>query len=292
MNGKTPHIVQYQGSKRKLAGKILEYMPCKFSRLVEPFAGMAAVSIAAASQDRADEYILNDINFPVAQILQSAVETPQKLASGYAEIWNEQFVYPGGSAEHYYKVREDFNNGNQSAAMMLYLLARCVKGSPRYGSDGNFNQSPDRRRNGVNPETLRRNIEGISSCLRGRATFMSADYTEVLDMVRKGDIVYMDPPYQGVSGKRDSRYVSGVLFEDFVKSIETLNTKGIDFIISYDGRLGDKTYGNDIPSGLNLEKITINAGVSTQSILLGKKEVTYESLYVSKKLFEKTYTSI
>ena len=121
---------------------------------------------------------------------------------------------------------------------------------------------------------------------------MSADYTEVLDMAKKGDIVYMDPPYQGVSGKKDSRYVSGVLFEDFVKSIETLNAKGIDFIISYDGRRGDKTYGNDIPSGLNLEKITINAGVSAQSILLGKKEVTYESLYVSKKLFEKTHTRI
>ena len=36
-----PHIVQYQGSKRILAPKILEYFPHRFARLIEPFSGMA-----------------------------------------------------------------------------------------------------------------------------------------------------------------------------------------------------------------------------------------------------------
>ena len=36
MNGTVPHLVQYQGSKRKLANQILRYMPDKFVRLVEP----------------------------------------------------------------------------------------------------------------------------------------------------------------------------------------------------------------------------------------------------------------
>ena len=40
-----PHLVQYQGSKRLLAPQILQFMPQKFSRLIEPFAGMEAVSI-------------------------------------------------------------------------------------------------------------------------------------------------------------------------------------------------------------------------------------------------------
>lgn len=47
MNGMVPHIVQYQGSKRMLAPQILRYMPPKFERLVEPFAGMAAITVAA-----------------------------------------------------------------------------------------------------------------------------------------------------------------------------------------------------------------------------------------------------
>ena len=40
-----PHIVQYQGSKRILAPKILEYFPHRFARLIEPFSGMAAITI-------------------------------------------------------------------------------------------------------------------------------------------------------------------------------------------------------------------------------------------------------
>ena len=41
-----PHIVQYQGSKRILAPQILRYMPKRFNRMVEPFAGSAAMSPA------------------------------------------------------------------------------------------------------------------------------------------------------------------------------------------------------------------------------------------------------
>lgn len=62
MNGSVPHIVQYQGSKRKLAPQILQYMPKKFDRLIEPFSGMAAISIAAAREKRADAYVINDLN--------------------------------------------------------------------------------------------------------------------------------------------------------------------------------------------------------------------------------------
>ena len=50
MKGKTPQIVQYQGSKRLLAPQILEYMPYHFNRMIEPFAGMAAMTIAVAQK--------------------------------------------------------------------------------------------------------------------------------------------------------------------------------------------------------------------------------------------------
>lgn len=51
MNGTIPHIVQYQGSKRILAPQILQYIPKKFNRLIEPFAGMAAITIAVSKQN-------------------------------------------------------------------------------------------------------------------------------------------------------------------------------------------------------------------------------------------------
>lgn len=284
MNGKTPHIVQYQGSKRLLAPQILEYMPIKFDRLIEPFAGMAAITIAVSKERRASKYIINDFNQPLIEILKSAIEEPDLLIEEYSKVWNEQFDFTEGSVAHYYKVRDAFNNGNKNAANMLYLLARCVKGSVRYSSSGLFNQSPDKRRNGTNPKTLSSNIRVISTLLKGRASYYSMDYKELLSMARKGDVVYMDPPYQGVCSSRDSRYFSGIDFSEFVDSIEDLQKRGIDFIISYDGKCGDKQYGEDLPNSLGLKKVLLKAGLSSQSLLLGKKEITYEALYLSNRL--------
>ena len=284
MNGLVPHIVQYQGSKRILAPQILRYMPRRFERLVEPFAGMAAITIAASRQERANEYVINDLNEPLVKVLQSAIETPSELLTEYSNVWGEQFTFERGSVEHYYSVRDDFNNGHQSAANMLYLLARCVKGSVRYGANGKFNQSPDKRRAGTSPKTLKPNIYAISYYLKGRTEFHSRDYREVLEMARPGDIVYMDPPYQGVSNVRDSRYLSGIDFGEFVEAIDRLNRRGVDFLISYDGKCGEKEYGAELPAELGLQKVLLKAGLSSQSILLGKKEVTYEALYISPRL--------
>ena len=93
MNGNVPHIVQYQGSKRILAPQILRFIPSKFNRLVEPFAGMAAITIAVARQNRADNYLVNDLNAPLVAILKSAIETPIELYSEYAKVWNEQCIF-------------------------------------------------------------------------------------------------------------------------------------------------------------------------------------------------------
>ncbi len=286
MSGAVPHIVQYQGSKRNLAPQILQYMPTKFNRLIEPFAGMAAITIAVAKQRRAQRYIVNDLNEPLVRILNEAIETPDTLVDSYSKVWNEQFSYPEGSIAHFYKIREDFNGGDKCAANMLYLLARCVKGSVRYSNNGMFNQSPDKRRNGTSPKNIASNVTNISSFLKGHVEFMSKDYREVLQLAQPGDIIYMDPPYQGVCSRKDSRYFSGIDFADFVEAIEKLNQKGIDYIISYDGSCGDKKYGTDLPEDLGLKKILLKAGFSSQSILLGKKELTYEALYISKNLQE------
>lgn len=137
MKTKTPHIVQYQGSKRILAPQILRYFPLRFERLIEPFAGMAAITIAVAHQGRSSKYIVNDINEPLIALLKDAIQNSEQLIAKYKSLWDKQFDYPGGSVEHYYHVRDLFNAGEQSAENMLYLLARCVKGSVRYGRTAN-----------------------------------------------------------------------------------------------------------------------------------------------------------
>ncbi|MCL2203152.1 MAG: Dam family site-specific DNA-(adenine-N6)-methyltransferase [Defluviitaleaceae bacterium] len=284
MNGKTPHIVQYQGSKRLLAPQILQYMPRKVNRFIEPFSGMAAITIAAAKESRASEYHVNDINKPIIRILQTAIGAPDELIKKYTAIWTRQFSHPGGHLEHFYYIRNRFNEGEQTAENMLYLLARCVKGSVRYGRNGNFNQSPDKRRHGTNPKNIANNVYAISSLLKGKVVFTSLDYRQIFDAARQGDLIYLDPPYQGVTNAKDNRYFSGLSYDEFAKSITYLDKKGIDYIISYDGECGGRAYGSDLPSSLNCVKFLLNAGTSTQATLLGKRSTTFESLYVSKRI--------
>jgi DNA adenine methylase len=277
-----PHPIQYQGSKRNLAQSILEYFPNKTNRLIEPFAGSAAISIAAAASNISDLYVINDLNKPLVELLRLIVEEPNETAFSYEKIWHEQ---RNDSVGHYYAVREEFNR-SKDPHLFLYLLARCVKGAVRYNSDGFFNQSPDKRRHGTIPSTMRSKILGVSSLLKGKSIFLSTDYRNILEDVGKTDLVYMDPPYQGVCGERDSRYFSGISHDNFVDTLEELNSRGISYIVSYDGRRGDKKFGETLPETLGLFCVELHAGRSSQSTLLGREEVTYESLYISPALTE------
>jgi DNA adenine methylase len=277
-----PHPIQYQGSKRNLASKILKFLPDKIKRLVEPFSGTAAISVAASAYGISQNFWLNDLNKPLIDLLELIVERPNEIANAYADIWNQQH---NDSVNHYFAIREMFNRTHEPR-LFLYLLARCVKGAVRYNSEGYFNQSPDKRRKGTQPHNMRHNIEGISTLLKGKCTFTNLDYREVLAEVKNNDFVYLDPPYQGVCGERDSRYFSGIDFNDFVIAIENLNRQGVRFAISYDGKRGNKVFGNNLPQELGLKRIEIEVGRSSQATLLGKEEITVESLYLSPNLLD------
>jgi DNA adenine methylase len=278
----TPHPIQYQGSKRGLAPVILRYLPTQMDRLVEPFAGSSAVSIACAIRGRARSYWLNDLNKPLAELIGLMINHSNDLTRFYKELWEKQFP---DTLEHYYRVREDFNR-THDPHLLLYLLARCVKGAVRYNADGLFNQSPDKRRHGTRPETMRGNIFGVSALLRGRTVVSSFDYRDVLANVSADDVVYMDPPYQGVCGERDSRYYAGVMFNNFVDELAKLNRRGIRYAVSYDGQTGTKRFGKPMPRTLELTLVRLEAGPSTQATLLGRKAITVESLYLSTPLAE------
>lgn len=275
-----PHPIQYQGSKRNLASDILRFLPNNVESLVEPFAGTAAVSITAASKSISQRFWLNDLNKPLIELLELIVERPNQIADAYTAIWNEQH---DDSINHYFKIRDKFNK-TRDPKLFLYLLTRCVKGAVRYNSEGCFNQSPDKRRKGTQPEKMRKNIEGFSRLLKGRCKFTALDYREVLAEVKDKDFVYLDPPYQGVCGNRDSRYLAGISFADFVLVIEELIQKKVAFAISYDGKRGNKIFGNELPAELGLKKIEIEVGRSSQATLLGREEITVESLYLSPNL--------
>jgi DNA adenine methylase len=275
-----PHPIPYQGSKRNLANAILRYFPAHVETLHEPFAGSAAISLAAATQRRAKRFHINDLNKPLVDLWHEIVNAPEKLTREYEELWQAQLEDPKA---YYKKIRDAFNLTGKPD-YFLYLLARCVKASVRYNANGEFNQSPDNRRKGATPQTMREQVFGASFLLKGRTSFSSKNYRDALLQATEADLVYMDPPYQGVCGNRDTRYLASVQFCEFVEALETLNRRNIRYIVSYDGRTGSKVYGVKLPEHLNLTHMELDAGRSTQATLLGRDDATFEALYLSPAL--------
>ena len=280
---KLPHPIPYQGSKRNLADQILRYFPNEFHRLIEPFAGSAAISIASAFYYKANRFIINDVNQPLIALWDEIINHPTQIIKKYYDIWSEQI---GNGDEYYYRIRTQFNETKQPE-YLLFLLAKCVKAAVRYNATGDFNQSPDKRRLGRNPQMMREDILRVSHLLKNKAELYSSDYSEVLDMATEYDLIYMDPPYQGTGINGGFNYAGNIDFDDFIISLYNLNKKNIPFILSFDGRTDNKTYGRPIPDELNLTKIEVNAGRSTQATLLSREEYTYEAIYLSSSLLQK-----
>jgi hypothetical protein len=78
--------------------------------------------------------------------------------------------------------------------------------------------------------------------------------------------------------------LQGVGFDEFVEVLESLNFRDIKYLVSYDGRTGERVHGRKLPERLRLHLIELHAGRSSQATLLGRDEVTVESLYLSPAL--------
>jgi DNA adenine methylase len=134
---------------------------------------------------------------------------------------------------------------------------------------------------------MRKELFASHRLLHGKARTVCADFLEVFETAAPGDFFYLDPPYQGTSEGRDSRYIGGVTRQRMIEGLNILNERGIPFILSYDGYCGDRTYGDRLPREL-ASRILLDVGRSSQATLNGLDHVTIESLYVSHNLISAT----
>ena len=278
-----PHPFPYQGSKRGIAKFILPYFPNDVSCLIEPFCGAGAIALSASAYGLTKNIILNDLNEPLICLWKAILENTDVLVRQYEKLWYEQ---DPDKKEFFFTIREQFNSTHQPHHL-LYLLARIVKGAVRYSSSGSFNQSADNRRLGMHPNTMRKNISGVSLLLSRKTSLSSVDFSEVVKKANEHDLVYMDPPYQGTSFTRDHRYLNGLSYDDFVDVLKVMNSNNASYIISYDGQTGNKSHGKKLPGSLSLKHLHIKAGRSSQATLLGGNDETIESLYLSSVLVDR-----
>lgn len=272
-----PHPIPYQGSKRALANLIAPYVPASIETWFEPFAGSAAMTIWAASRGMAKRYVIGESLKPIAHLWRAIIDDPGGTSSRYEEIWNGQKPNDPG---YFNRIRDRYNLEGDPIDL-LYLICRCVKNAVRFNREGTFTQSVDKRRLGMRPAKMTAAINGASLILRGRAEVRIGDWLETTTDAIPSDFIYMDPPYLGTTIGRDKRYAHQMPRDRLIKGLRLLLAKNIRFALSYDGMTGKKEYGPKLPEELDLTRLLLHAGVSSQATLNGRTEETIESLYIS-----------
>lgn len=212
----------------------------------------------------------------------SILQDHSSLADSYERLWTEQLDDP---RSYYEEVKRKFN-ATREPQYFLYLLARCVKAAVRYNQQGEFNQGADHRRLGTKPVAMRKRLLETSNAMTG-TTVRSGSYQAILASAQPGDVVYMDPPYEGVTNVSDRRYMQGLARSEFENDLAAAVKRDVSFILSYDGVTGTKRYGTPLPESLGLLHLHLHAGRSSQATLQGLDHVTIESLYLSPALVER-----
>ncbi len=272
-----PHPIPYQGSKRALAPLIGAHVPHGIDVWFEPFAGSAAMTLWAAHHGIARRYVIADALEPIAHLWQAIIDAPETTAERYRQIWLGQRE---GGAEYFNRVRARYNAASDPVDL-LYLICRCVKNAVRFNAKGDFTQSVDRRRLGVQPDRMVAAIAGAARLLRGRTEVRRGDWLATTADAGTKDFIYLDPPYLGTTVGRDKRYARQLGQDRLIAGLEGLLERRVRFALSYDGMTGDRTYGPPLPEALGLSRLLLDAGTSSQATLSGRSERTVESLYLS-----------
>ena len=263
-------VIKWSGSKRSQAQAIVTEIP-EFNRYFEPFVGGGSISYALSPK----KGIAGDICKPLIDLWELIKKEPEDLSNLYRYEWKK---LPEDGPEHFYAVRERFNK-YFSPSDLLFLSRTCVNGLIRFNSQGHFNNSFHLSRPGINPDRLEKIIFDWSNHISG-IEFISADYRETSESAKRGDFIYLDPPYANTKGRYYG--TNTIDFSEFYQYLEHLNMIGVKWALSFDGLRGEKVYQHTLPEDLYKRCLLLPSGSSTFKRVIDKKiEAVYESLFLN-----------
>lgn len=226
-------ILKWPGGKRQILGELIPRLPKEINRYFEPFFGSGALFFAI---EREGESFISDVNFQLMNVYRQVANSPEKVHEHLSEFVKKN------SEDFFYEIRNwdrepDFKKMSlqMMAARVLYLNRTSFNGLYRENSKGHFNAPWGKYQKPAFPGL--ESLQGASKLLRG-ATIWNRGFCEVLGEYanRKGDFVYIDPPYLPV--KLDS-FVSyskdGFDIEDhkrLAKQCFKMDRLGVNWMVS------------------------------------------------------------
>lgn len=242
-------ILRWAGSKKKLLPLLAAATPLRINRYVEPFVGSGVLFLRI----EAEAAILGDINSDL-------IETYTTLRDHPRAIWNRVSAMSQDDA-YYYELRardpvalEKFDR----AARFIYLNRFCFNGVYRTNRQGKFNVARGYGHLYVPGYEV---FAEMAKALR-RADLHCEDFEAVVDRAKRGDFLYLDPPY-ALGGKRDrGEYGVGSFREPdesrLVEAIQRASRRGVSVLLSYSPSL---SVIEDLP-GWQVHELTVARNVA------------------------------
>lgn len=184
-------FVKWAGGKRQLMPEINKYKPQKYNKLIEPFVGGGAVFMELQNP----KTIINDYNTELINTYETVRDEVENLIL-QLEVHNKN-----NSKEYFYELREWDRNGTleqksavERAARFIYLNKTCFNGLFRVNSQGQFNVPYG---NYKNPNIVNANVLLADSKFLQKpgVQILKGDFENAANKARKGDFIYLDPPY-------------------------------------------------------------------------------------------------
>ena len=176
-------FVRWAGSKRSLLKHIIPHLPASFGKYYEPFLGSGALFFLL----RPFRAHLND---SCVELISSFVAVRDN-APLVAKIATEKAL----ERDEYYRIREYRSTDDiRRAAEFLYLNRGCFNGLYRVNGSGKFNVPWGAPKSGFVVDE--RNLLACQEALAAPGVILSSgDFDKALVGCRRGDLIYLDPPY-------------------------------------------------------------------------------------------------
>lgn len=262
-------LFPWAGGKNQLAPVLSERMPKEYNNYFEPFVGGATMLFYTKPKSA----VINDYNFDLTNLYEVVKLKPQELMD---EL---KVMADNNNQEQFLSIRawdreENFREipNVKKAARMLYIMKAGYNGLYRVNKKGQINTPWG---NSIRNKTKILdvdNIKAVSEFLNEHnITIMNGDYVKALETAKKGDFVYMDPPYIPVSPTANfTRYTKiGFNMEEqrrLVKTLDDLTARGVKVMVSNSNTdLTKELYAN-----YNIYEINVTRNISSKGTTRGK----------------------
>lgn len=194
--------LKIQGIKTKLIPFILENIKWDGNgTYIEPFMGSGSVGFNIAP----DKAIFNDINPHIIELYNSIKDgnIEHKIIKDYLEAEGAKLEKtPPGPESYFYEVRERFNK-DKSVLDFLFLQRANFNGMIRFNPKGDYNVSfcnKPKRFSKALITKITNQVKWVEELMKDKDwEFTCKDFTEVMSLAKKGDLIYLDPPYFGLN---------------------------------------------------------------------------------------------